>query len=167
MSFQCETFNCHSFDIQRIMRRLIRIYIFQLREFKAIKKGVNLHSGRNRRVCVGCVCNDKVTILLSRSTSSAGRLRQDEIVSWGRWEPVYDTFRKERRVGREQDASGPMAIITEPLDGEIQMQVIGASYCIAMAPGSRSAFPFRRSPMRSSIVPCARRNLRKALNLRR
>lgn len=96
-------------------------------------------------------------------------MRQDEIVSRGRWEPVYDTSRKERRAGREreQDASGPMAIITGPLDGEIQMQVIGARYCIAMAPGSRSAFPFRRSPMRSSIVPCARRNLRKAPNLGR
>lgn len=73
----------------------------------------------------------------------------------------------EKSREREQDTSGPMAIITGPLDGEIQMQVIGAPYCIAMAPGSRSAFPFRRSPMRSSIVPCARRNLRKAPNLGR
>lgn len=94
-------------------------------------------------------------------------MRQDEIVSRGRWEPVYDTSRKERRAGWEQDASGPMAIITGPLDGEIQMQVIGARYCIAMAPGSRSAFPFRRSSMRSSIMPCARRNLRKPPNLGR
>lgn len=102
--------------------------------------------------------HDKVTILLSRSASSADRLhaaRRDRFSRTMGTRVRYVQKGEESRE-REQDASGPMAIITGPLDGEIQMQVIGALYCIAMAPGSRSAFPFRRSPMCSSIVPCAR-----------
>lgn len=68
----------------------------------------------------------------------------------------------ERESERRMRAGGPMAIITRPLDGEIQMQVIGPRIVSQWRQAPVPCFPFGVSSLRSYIAPFDR-YMRKAI----
>lgn len=138
---------------------------------RVIKESINLHPKRiGKGECVGCACNDKVTILLSRSVSSAGRLHTVRRDPFSRTMGTRVRYAQKEEESRERERAG-----CERAHGYNHeaswWRDTNASHRGPVLYRNGARLPFRVSLSAFSdafsIVPCIRRNLRKAPNLRR